>query len=153
MTIGGETKEVRYDPGDSTTSMFGGHSNWRGPVWFPVNHLIIEALERYHRFFGHTLMLEYPARSGESATLQEIADDLKHRHSLLFRKGRDGRRPCHGMDARYKTDPGWNDLVLFYEFFHGDNGRGHGASHQTGWTALVATHLEQLALRKANPQP
>ena len=145
MEHNGEMREVRYDPGDSTTGMFGGNSNWRGPVWFPINHLLIEALERYHSFFGHSLFVEYPTHSGLSATLQQIADDLKKRHSSLFRKGIDGRRPCHGGDDRYANDAQHKDLVLFYEFFHGDTGAGHGASHQTGWTALVACHLDDLA--------
>ena len=145
MEYNGEMREIRYDPGDSTTNMFGGNSNWRGPVWFPINHLLIEALERYHVFFGHSLFVEYPTHSGHSATLQQIADDLKKRHSSLFRIGIDGRRPSHGRDTRYATDELRRDLVLFYEFFHGDTGAGHGASHQTGWTALVACHLDDLA--------
>ncbi len=146
MTVSGHTYEVRYDPGDSTTSMFGGNSNWRGPIWFPINHLLIEALEGYYDYFGDSLVAEYPTGSGKQYTLQEIATDLKRRHASLFRPDAHGRRPCHGTDERYASDPAWKDLVLFYEFFHGDTGRGHGASHQTGWTALVGRHIEDLAL-------
>jgi hypothetical protein len=150
MEMNGEMKEVRYDPGDSTTSMFGGNSNWRGPVWFPINHLLIEALERYDRFFGRTMQVEYPTHTGHSANLQEIANDLKRRHASLFLRGTDGHRPCHGHDARYRDDAGWQDLLLFHEFFHGDTGCGHGASHQTGWTALVTCHLQDIA---SKPSP
>ena len=151
MTVESETYEVRYDPGDSTTNMFGGNSNWRGPIWFPINHLLIEALEGYYGFFGDSLQVEYPTGSGTSKTLQEVANDLKDRHASLFRADEKGRRPCHGTDERYSSDEGWKDLVLFYEYFHGDTGRGHGASHQTGWTALVSRHIEDLA-RTSNAQ-
>ncbi len=145
MTVDSQTYEVRYDPGDSTSSMFGGNSNWRGPIWFPINHLLIEAMDGYHDFFGDSLKVEYPTRSGQKLTLHEVANDLKRRHANLFRRDEQGRRPCHGVDERYAADDGWKELVLFYEFFQGDTGRGHGASHQTGWTALVSKHLEDLA--------
>ena len=110
-----------------------------------VNSLIIEALERYDRFFEGGLLLEYPTHSGNDRTLTQIAADLRRRHTLLFRRDDQGRRPCHGTDGRYVTDPAWRDLLLFHEFFHGDSGEGLGASHQTGWTALAATQLEELA--------
>ncbi|MBL9115914.1 MAG: glucosidase [Verrucomicrobiaceae bacterium] len=145
LHVEGKEFSVNYAPGDSETSMFGGNSNWRGPIWFPINHLLIEALERYHEYFGDEFMVEYPSRSGESRTLRDVAADLKRRLASLFMLQEDGRRKCHGEDKRYSEDPHWKDLVLFYEFFHGDNGRGLGASHQTGWTALVATHLQELA--------
>jgi hypothetical protein len=145
LHVGGQEYCVNYVPGDSETNMFGGNSNWRGPVWFPMNHLLIEALERYHSFFGPDFKVEYPSRSGKSATLQEVADDLKRRLASLFLPDADGQRLCHGGDTRYEEDPHWRNLILFHEFFHGDNGKGLGASHQTGWTALVATHLQELA--------
>jgi hypothetical protein len=131
---------VRYTPGESDTSMFGGNSNWRGPVWFPVNFLLIEALERYHHFYGPTLLVEHPTGSGNTLTLAEVADDLRARLCALFAPDRDGR-PCHGGDARYARDPHYRDLVLFHEYFNPETGKGLGASHQTGWTALVANLL------------
>jgi hypothetical protein len=117
--------------------MFGGNSNWRGPVWFPVNHLIIDGLRRYYEFFGDDLLVEYPTGSGEKKTLGEIADDLAQRMVNLFLLDQDGRRPVHGDCELFQRDERWRDLIPFYEYFHGDNGRGLGASHQTGWTALV----------------
>jgi hypothetical protein len=125
--------------------MFGGNSNWRGPVWFPINHLIIEALEHYNGFFGSNFRVEYPTFSGQTSSLREVANDLKRRQALLFRRDKNGRRPCHADVELYADDSNWKDLILFHEFFHGDNGKGLGASHQTGWTALVATHLDELA--------
>ncbi len=145
LQLNGHTSSISYDPGESTNDMFGGNSNWRGPVWFPINMLIIEALERYDGFFEGGLRLEYPTHSGNNLTLTEIAADLRRRHTLLFRRDDQGRRPCHGTDGRFVTDPAWRDLLLFHEFFHGDTGTGLGASHQTGWTALVATMIEELA--------
>jgi hypothetical protein len=122
--------------------MFGGNSNWRGPVWFPVNYLLIEALERYHHFYGDGLRVECPTGSGRSRNLAEVACELAARLTRLFLPDGQGRRPCHGSDHRFAEDPHWRDLILFYEYFHGDDGRGLGASHQTGWTALVARLLE-----------
>ncbi len=132
---------VEYVPGESTSSLFGGNSNWRGPIWFPVNYLLIEALERYHHFYGDEFQVECPTNSGNWMTLKEVAAELSRRLASLFLPDPSGRRPCHGEDARYTTDPNWRDLVLFYEYFHGDTGRGCGASHQTGWTALVTRLL------------
>jgi hypothetical protein len=128
---------VGYDPAESTTGIFGGNSNWRGPVWFPMNYLLIEALERYHHFYGDSLKVEFPTGSGRSATLREVARDLAARLVRLFLPDQTGQRPCHGDDRRYAEDPRFKDLVLFHEYFDGDRGRGVGASHQTGWTALV----------------
>ncbi len=150
LPVNGQTYEIAYTPGESRTSMFGGNSNWRGPVWFPINHLLIEALERYASFYEDDFQLEYPARSGQTATLAAIAHDLKNRQANIFRFTKAGTRPCHGRDPHYTSTGPWRDLVLFHEFFHGDDGRGLGASHQTGWTALVACHLEDLA---AHPRP
>lgn len=133
----GHEASVRYLPGESDSWLFGGNSNWRGPVWFPVNYLLIEALERYHHFYGGTLQVEFPTGSGESITLDRAACQISARLAALFLPGPGGRRPCHGTDPRYASDPRWRSLVLFHEYFHGDTGKGLGASHQTGWTALV----------------
>jgi hypothetical protein len=132
---------VDYTPGESTTTLFGGNSNWRGPVWFPINFLLIEALERYHLFYGDDLKMEFPTFSGNLLNLKQIARELASRLVNLFVPDENGRRPCHGQEPRYATDPYWKDLCLYYEYFHGDTGRGCGASHQTGWTALVARIL------------
>ncbi len=140
---GGEEHRVEYVPAESTSGLFGGNSNWRGPIWFPVNYLLIEVLERYHYFYGDSLQVEYPTGSGRLMNLKQIAQDLSQRLTQLFLPDESGRRACHGNDTRYATDPAWRELVLFYEYFHGDNGRGVGASHQTGWTALVAKLLEK----------
>ena len=145
LHCGSESYTVRYSPGDSESNQFGGNSNWRGPVWLPVNYLLIEALERYYHFFGETLRLEYPTGSGRAVSLQEITQDLAARLIGLFLPGADGKRPCHGTDACYARDPQFRELVLFHEFFHGETGKGLGASHQTGWTALVAKLLEDQA--------
>jgi hypothetical protein len=137
LTAGGAEHRVGYEPGESGTWLFGGNSNWRGPVWLPVNYLLIEALERYHYFYGDSLEVECPTGSGRRVNLKEVAEELARRLIALFLPGPDGRRPCHGADPRFAADPAWRDHVLFYEYFHGDDGRGLGASHQTGWTALV----------------
>jgi hypothetical protein len=145
--INGEEHRVRYAPGESDTGLFGGNSNWRGPVWFPINYLLVEALERYHHFYGEALKVECPTGSGRMMDLGEVAREIGRRLGSIFLPDGEGRRPCHGGDARYATDPDWKDLVLFYEYFHGDSGRGCGASHQTGWTALAAQHLIDRARR------
>ncbi|HVP15628.1 MAG TPA: hypothetical protein VMS88_08785 [Terriglobales bacterium] len=140
----GGDHEVEYEPGESTTRLFGGNSNWRGPVWFPINYLFIEALERYDHFYGDTLTVECPTGSGRLMTLKQVATEIATRLARLFLPGPDGRRPCHGDDPRFAQDPHWRDLVLFHEYFHGETGRGLGASHQTGWTALVVRCIEDL---------
>jgi hypothetical protein len=142
---GGHEQRVAYVPGESDSGMFGGNSNWRGPVWFPVNYLLIEALERYHHFYGDTLRVECPTGSSRMMNLREVARELAVRLTRLFMPDARGRRPCHGDDPRFAGDPHWRELVLFYEYFHGDTGRGAGASHQTGWTALVTRLLDDLA--------
>ncbi len=129
---------IDYEPAESTTDMFGGNSNWRGPVWFPLNYMVIEALERYDRFFGEELKVEYPTGSGNRMTLGEVAQDLRRRLISLFLVGEDGRRPCFGYVGPFQAGPLWKDNLLFNEYFQGDNGAGLGASHQTGWTGLVA---------------
>jgi hypothetical protein len=138
----GEDNRVAYVPGDSDSAMFGGNSNWRGPIWFPVNYLLIEALERYHHFYGDTLRVECPTGSSRIMNLEQVACELAGRLTRIFLPDARGCRPCHGSDPRFANDPHWRDLILFHEYFHGDNGRGLGASHQTGWTALVARLLE-----------
>jgi Glycosyl hydrolase family 63 C-terminal domain len=138
LEVEGTHATIDYEPAESTTGMFGGNSNWRGPIWMPVNFLVVEALTRYARFFGDELKVEYPTGSGHEATLEEIASDLRERLIALFVRGTDGRRPCFGWVERLQSDPAWKDNVLFNEYFHGDNGAGLGASHQTGWTGLVS---------------
>jgi hypothetical protein len=129
---------IDYEPAESRTAMYGGNSNWRGPVWFPVNYLVIRALLQYDQFFGPDYTIEYPAGSGKMLTLREVAGDLADRLISIWEPGHDGRRPVYGGNELFQTDPDWKDNLLFFEYFHGDNGAGLGASHQTGWTALVA---------------
>ncbi len=143
----GQSYTVGYVPGESTTAMFGGNSNWRGPIWFPINYLFVEALERYHHFYGPHYKIEFPTGSGQMKTLQEISVDISLRMTKIFLPQADGSRPCHAGDTRYRDDPAWKDLVLFHEYFHGDTGAGLGASHQTGWTALVTRCLERTKWR------
>ncbi len=147
----GAEAEVRYEPGVSETGMFGGNSNWRGPVWFPTNFLLVEALERYHHFYGDEFRIEFPSRSGNRHTLREIAHFIAQRLCALFLPDANGRRPLNGDEARYQRDPHFRDLVTFYEFFHGDTGQGLGAAHQTGWTALVAEMLLDVVHARARP--
>ncbi|ATB41768.1 hypothetical protein CYFUS_007238 [Cystobacter fuscus] len=144
FNVRGEEYRVAYVPGESDSGMFGGNSNWRGPVWFPLNFLLIEALERYHHFYGESFQVECPTGSGRMMTLAQVARELSARLSRLFLPDATGRRPCHGDDKRFTDNPDWRDLVLFHEYFHGDTGRGLGATHQTGWTALVVQCLEEL---------
>jgi hypothetical protein len=141
LKLGKEEYRIDYSPGESTTVLFGGNSNWRGPVWFPINYLLIEALERYHHYYGDTFKVECPTGSGNFMNLREVGQELSRRMCRLFLPTENGGRPCHGDDRRFADDPAWRDLVLFYEYFHGDNGKGYGASHQTGWTALVTRLL------------
>ncbi|HEY0536667.1 MAG TPA: glucosidase [Actinoplanes sp.] len=138
LDVEGVRAAVSYEPAESTTGMFGGNSNWRGPVWFPLNYLATSALERYHRFFGDDLTVEYPTGSGRSQTLDAVAADLWARLVSIFTVGPDGRRPCFGWVDRAQHDPAWKDNLMFHEYFHGDNAAGLGASHQTGWTGIVA---------------
>ncbi len=149
----GQEYRVDYVPGESNTGLFGGNSNWRGPIWFPLNFLLIEALERYHHFYGRDLTVECPTGSGRLVTLQEAAGEIARRLSGIFLPDADGRRPCHGGDERYARDPHWRSLVLFHEYFHGETGRGVGASHQTGWTALVLRCIEDMARARGRDRP
>jgi hypothetical protein len=141
---GGQTNEVHYTPGESETGMFGGNSNWRGPIWFPTNYLLIDALERYYFFYGDSFTIEYPTGSGDEKTLREVAIDLCDRLISLFIPNKvDGQRPCFGAACRYRDVPHWQNLVLFHEYFHAETGEGLGASHQTGWTSLVICLLTE----------
>jgi hypothetical protein len=136
---------VTYAPGESQTGMFGGNSNWRGPIWLCINFLVIEALERYYRSYGDDWKVECPTRSGKMMNLREVSQELARRLVKIFTVDENGKRPVHGDETIYTTDPHFRDLVLFYEYFDGDTGRGVGASHQTGWTALIIQHIEDLA--------
>jgi hypothetical protein len=149
LRLDGMGYAVEYVPGESNTGLFGGNSNWRGPVWFPLNYLLIEALERYHHFYGDSVRVECPTGSGQMMNLWQVARELECRLGRLFLPDSQGWRPCHGEEVRYRDDPNWRDLVLFHEYFHGDTGRGLGASHQTGWTALAIRCIEDAARAEA----
>jgi hypothetical protein len=136
------TYSVNYQPGESTTGDFGGNSNWRGPIWFPINFLLVEVLYKYHRFYGNDMLVEYPTGSGTKMTLGQIADDLSRRLTSIFLRDEQGRRAVFGTNTTFQNDPNWHDHIPFHEYFHGDTGRGVGASHQTGWTAVVANLLQ-----------
>ena len=143
--VGGMEYRVDYEPAESTSGLFGGNSNWRGPVWFPMNYLIIESLQKYHFFYGDNFKVECPTGSGVMMTLAEVADEISQRLMRIFLRGSNGRRPVYERMEKFQADPLWNDLILFFEYFHGDIGAGVGASHQTGWTGLIAKLLQQPA--------
>ncbi len=143
LSIMGREHRVGYEPAESGTGLFGGNSNWRGPVWFPVNYLLIESLQKFHYFLGDQYRVEYPTGSGRQADLWQVAGELSRRLTHIFLRNPDGRRPVFGGADRFQRDPHWRDHLLFYEYFHGDNGAGVGASHQTGWTGLVAKLIQQ----------
>ena len=138
FTIDGYQHRVQYEPAESTTGMFGGNSNWRGPIWFPVNFLIIESLQKFHNYLGDDFKVECPTGSGKQMNLAEVATELSQRLMQIFLQNPQGQRPVHGKVEKFQNNPEWRELLLFYEHFHGDNGAGLGASHQTGWTGLVA---------------
>jgi len=142
LRVDGEERRVHYDPGESSTGLFGGNSNWRGPVWFPLNYLLIEALERYHHFYGDSLRVECPTGSGRMVNLDEVACGLSRRISSIFLPDRTGHSPWQGDMRVFADNPHWWGLTWFFEYFHGDTGRGCGASHQTGWTALIVRMLK-----------
>jgi hypothetical protein len=152
LEIGGQVHTVGYEPGESMTGLFGGNSNWRGPVWFPPNFLLVESLQRFQYYFGDDFKVECPTGSGQMMTLGEVASELSRRLARPFLRDANGRRAVHGEDTQFRDDPNWRDLVLFYEYFHGDSGRGVGASHQTGWTGLVAKLLQQSGERVEKAQ-
>jgi hypothetical protein len=142
---GGREIRVDYDPGETRSPQYGGNSNWRGPVWFPINYLIVEALQNFHFFYGDDFKVEFPTGSGREITLWQAATELSHRLLAIFTRNGDGRRPFNGAEAVFQNDPQFRDLLLFHEYFHGDDGRGLGASHQTGWTGLIAKLIQQLS--------
>jgi hypothetical protein len=151
LRVDGQDHIVDYEPAEATTDLFGGNSNWRGPVWFPANYLLIEALQKFHYYYGDGFTVECPTGSGRMLTLWEVAAELSQRLSSLFLRGEDGHRPADGARDVFRSNPHWKDLVLFYEYFHGDTGAGLGASHQTGWTALVAKLLQQSGDKPSRP--
>jgi hypothetical protein len=144
LKLDGEEHRLDYEPGESTTDLFGGNSNWRGPIWFPVNFLIIQALREYHRYYGSSFQVECPTGSGQMKTLEQVASELSRRVARIFLPDASGKRPVFGDSQMFNSDPNWKDLIPFYEYFHGDTGRGCGASHQTGWTGLIAQILVSL---------
>ncbi len=140
----GESYEVRYEPGESRSGMFGGNSNWRGPIWFPVNYLLIEALQKFDYYFGDQFTVEFPTGSGRRINLWDVSQELEKRLCTIFMRNSDGNRPVYGPSEKFQADPHWRDHILFYEYFHGDNGYGLGANHQTGWTGLIGKLLQQM---------
>jgi hypothetical protein len=142
--VHGQHYEVKYLPAESDTGMFGGNSNWRGPVWMPINILTLRGLLQFYLYYGDNFTIECPTGSGRMINLFEIAMDIARRLTKIFLKEEDGRRPLYGGTSKFQTDRHWRDYVLFYEYFHGDNGAGIGASHQTGWTGLVAKLIQML---------
>ncbi|MEZ5294473.1 MAG: hypothetical protein R2745_25560 [Vicinamibacterales bacterium] len=145
LVVNGHEHRVTYEPAESSSGLFGGNSNWRGPIWFPVNFLLVESLQKFHHYLGDSFTVECPTGSGRMLTLWQVADEISRRLSSIFVRGGDGRRPVLGDRDLFQHDPHWRDLVPFHEYFHGDTGAGVGASHQTGWTALVAKLLQQRA--------
>jgi hypothetical protein len=141
LDVNGTRYRVSYEPGESTTGLFGGNSNWRGPIWMPMNFLLIEALQRFHHYYGDDFKIEYPTHSGQMRTLDEISTELSMRLSKIFLRDEKGRRPVFGANEKMQHDPHFKDYLLFFEYFDGDNGKGLGASHQTGWTGLVSKLL------------
>jgi hypothetical protein len=143
LAVNGTEYRVNYEPAESSTGLFGGNSNWRGPIWFPVNYLLIESLQKFHHYHGDDFKVEFPARSGNMLTLWQVAAELSRRLSKIFLRDEKGKRPVYQGIEKFQNDQNWNDLILFHEYFHGDTGRGVGASHQTGWTGLVTKLLQQ----------
>jgi hypothetical protein len=143
LHAGDSTFSVRYEPSESHSGLFGGNSNWRGPIWFPINYLLIEAVQKFHHYYGDDFKVECPTHSGRFLTLAQVADELEGRLVSLFLRDERGRRPFHGANERLQGDPHFRDHLLFHEYFNGDTGEGLGASHQTGWTGLVAKLIDQ----------
>jgi hypothetical protein len=134
---------VRYAPAEEEIKLKGGNSNWRGPIWFPVNYLLVESLQKFHHYLGDAFKVEFPTGSGKMMTLWEVAGELSRRMTNIFLQDASGRRPVFGNLEKFQTDPHWRNLVLFHEYFHGDSGAGVGASHQTGWTGIVTKLMQQ----------
>ncbi len=145
VNVEGQEYKVAYLPGESDTGMFGGNSNWRGPIWMPVNALIIRALLQYHAYYGDNFKIECPTGSGIQMNLYQIAEEIAKRLTSIFLKNDKGLRPVYGGTGKFQEDPHWKDYILFYEYFHGDNGAGIGASHQTGWTGVIARIMHLFA--------
>ena len=145
VNVEGQEYKVAYLPGESDTGMFGGNSNWRGPIWMPVNALIIRALLQYHAYYGDNFKIECPTGSGNQMNLYQVAEDISKRLAGYFLKMSKGLRPVYGGTGKFQEDPHWKDYILFYEYFHGDNGAGIGASHQTGWTGVIARSMHLFA--------
>jgi hypothetical protein len=143
VTVDGHVNRVDYEPAESATGIFGGNSNWRGPIWFPVNYLLIESLQKFHFYYGEDFKVECPTNSGVEMDLWQVSAEISRRLTRIFLRDPQGRRPVSGGAELFQNDPHWKDLILFYEYFHGDNGAGLGASHQTGWSGLVAKLIEQ----------
>jgi len=143
VQVNDHISRVDYEPAESTSGIFGGNSNWRGPIWFPLNYLLIESLQKYHHYYGEDFKVEFPTHAGSESDLWEVAAEISRRLVRIFVRDKNGRRPVNGGAELYQSNPDWRDLVLFYEYFHGDNGAGIGASHQTGWSGLVAKLIEQ----------
>src|SRR5262249_2879927 len=150
IQAGGHEYRVNYLPAESDSGMFGGNSNWRGPIWMPVNALIVRALVQYYAYYGDDFTVECPTGSGRRMNLYQVAEEISRRLANLFLRGGDGRRPTFGGSAKFQEDPHWRDCLLFYEYFHGDNGAGLGASHQTGWTGVVARTMQVFATYSAD---
>jgi hypothetical protein len=150
LQVAGREHRVDYLPGESDSGMFGGNSNWRGPVWMPVNMLILRALTNYHAYYGDTFTIECPTGSGRHLNLYQVAEEIARRIVRTFLRDGQGRRPVYGASRKFQDDPHWRELVLFYEYFHGDNGAGIGASHQTGWTGIVARILHMFSTTTAD---
>jgi hypothetical protein len=148
--LSGHEYKVGYLPAESNNGMFGGNSNWRGPVWMPVNALLIRALLNLYQFYGDDFKVECPTGSGTYMTLYEVSQEITHRLSKIFLPDADGKRPLYGGTKKFQEDPHWKDYILFYEYFHGDNGAGLGASHQTGWTGVIARMLDLSARLSAS---
>ena len=153
LHVDGTEHRVAYEPGESQTGMFGGNSNWRGPVWFPVNYLLIEALQKFDHYFGDDFTVEFPTGSGKTMNLWQVSQELEKRLCALFLRDDKGMRASLGRSTKQQSDPHWVDLMLVHEYFHGDNGSGLGAIHQTGWTGLIAKILKQVGEHVPDARP
>ena len=144
VNIQGQDFDLQYEPAESKTGLFGGNSNWRGPIWTPMNYMLIQSLKEFHRFYGDECLVKCPYDANKKKNLGIIAEDISKNLISIFEKQEDSSRPVHALDEIYRENPDFNDLILFYEYFHGDNGRGVGASHQTGWTGIVAELIDRI---------